>query len=420
MNRPIADTTASDTNNRTTARNAAALSLSAACILAAGGCSSDFLKSSELPQKPSPFQQEARRTAQFENAGETSIFPARYTQQSPPRRGLSSSPQFRMFGELPNTHADRNTSRIPYDTNENAKQISYTTIGEDFDPVISRNGETIFFASTQHRPTADIYSKSVGGRALTQLTNDPAHDVMPALSPDGKRLAFASNRNGSWDIYIMAVDGGQPVQVTSDAAHELSPSWSPDGQALVYSRMSPNADRWEIWTTDLQQREARQFLTYGLFPEWHPIEDKIIFQRARDRANRFFSIWTVEYNGEEASRPTEVAASNVAALVNPSWSPDGRFLAFSAVFNPTEKQFGERPDFADVWIMEASGKAKTNLTGGWYVNLSPTWGPDNEVFFVSDRNGHDNVWSIGSDQAIYAAGLEQETDLATVEEEDEQ
>lgn len=412
MNRPTTTTTT------IAARSGAAIALTAIAF-ASVGCS-DFVRSSELPQKPAPFNAQAQRTAQFENAGRTNIFPAKYTGEGAPRRGLSSSPQFRMFGELPNTHADRHESHIPYDTNENAKQISFATIGEDFDPEVSRDGKTIFFASTQHRPTADIYSKSVGGRALTQLTNDPGHDVMPAVSPDGKRVAFASNRNGSWDIYIMSVDGGQPVQITSDAAHELSPSWSPDGTRLVYSRMSPNADRWEVWTTDLKQRDARQFLTYGLFPEWHPIEDKIVFQRARDRANRFFSIWTVDYDGQEATRPTEVASSNVAALVNPTWSPDGRFLAFSAVFNPSEKQFGERPDYADVWIMEATGKAKTNLTGGWYVNLSPAWGPNNEVFFVSDRNGNDNVWSIGSDQAIYAAGLETRSDLATVSEEDEE
>jgi len=412
MNRSDARTNHGTTS---TALKAGAIALVALSGLALGGCT-NFIRSSELPARPSdPFSSQTRRTAEFNNAGQTTVFPASNGVPGQPRIGTSSSPQFSMFGELPYTSADRHQSRIPVDTNENARQISYTTIGEDFDPVISHDGSKIFFCSTQHRPTADIYVKSAAGTALTQLTNDPAHDVQPALSPDGKRLAFASNRNGSWDVYIMSVNGGQPVQITSDAAHELSPSWSPDGTKIVYSRMSPNADRWEIWTTDLEHQAARQFLTYGLFPEWHPTEDKIVFQRARDRANSFFSIWTINYDGMEASHPTEIASSNVAALVNPSWSFDGRFVAFSAVFNPNEKQFGEKPDYADVWMMEASGKAKTNLTGGWYVNLSPVWGPGNEVFFVSNRNGFDNIWSIGSNQAIYAAGLETSSDLATVE-----
>jgi len=345
MNRTDAN---SNTASTLVTRAGTAILLTAAC-LATLGCS-NFIRSSQLPSRPTnPFNAQTARTAQFDSAGETTVFPANYAgDEDAPRRGLTTPPQFRMFGELPNTAADRHHSNIPIDTNENSNQITFTTIGEDFDPVISRDGKMVYFASTQHRPTADIYAKSVAGTSLTQLTNDPAHDVMPALSPDGKRLAFASNRNGSWDIYVMAATGGQPVQITSDSAHELHPSWSPDGTKIVYSRMSPNADRWEIWSVDLRHQTARQFLTYGLFPEWHPTEDKIVFQRARDRANRFFSIWTVNYDGKEATKPTEIASSNVAALVNPTWSFDGRFVAFSAVFNPNEKQFGERPDYADV------------------------------------------------------------------------
>ncbi|MBC7771342.1 MAG: PD40 domain-containing protein, partial [Pyrinomonadaceae bacterium] len=131
------------------------------------------------------------------------------------------------------------------DTMDSLAQVTFASQGSDFDPAVSRDGQFIVYASTQHRPTADIYMKSVNGRTITQLTADPGQDVMPTVSPDGKRVAFASNRSGSWDVYVMTSSGGQAVQVTSDPAHELHPSWSPDGTQLVFSRMGPTSGRWE-------------------------------------------------------------------------------------------------------------------------------------------------------------------------------
>ncbi|MBY0262465.1 MAG: DPP IV N-terminal domain-containing protein, partial [Phycisphaerales bacterium] len=104
------------------------------------------------------------------------------------------------------------------DASEGLTHVTLAPEGADFDPCIARDGSFVVYASTQHRPTADIYYKSSSGRTITQLTSDPANDVMPAISPDGTRIAFASNRAGNWDIFVMAVTGGQAVQVTSDPA----------------------------------------------------------------------------------------------------------------------------------------------------------------------------------------------------------
>lgn len=313
-------------------------------------------------------------------------------------------PQFAMFGDVPNTAANHQDHSLPFDSTENIRQVSFGTEGEDYDPRISRDGDFIYFASTRHRPTADIYVKSVHGTSITQLTSDPGHDVMPAISPDGKRIAFASNRNGSWDIYVMNAEGGQAVQVTSDTSDELHPTWSPEGNQIAYSRLGETSDRWEIWVTDLSKPNSYKFLTFGLFPEWHPTDSKILFQRSRDRGDRLFSVWTIDYTRGEAVNPTELISSPVAAVINPSWSPDGAYVAVSTIFNPGETPTGTRPEFADIWILRADGSTRTNLTNGWFVNLMPTWGPGNQVYFVSDRNGYHNIWEIGSEQAQMAAG----------------
>ena len=113
------------------------------------------------------------------------------------------------------------------------QQITRTS-ERDVRPRMSRCGKFMVFSSTQHRPTADVYMKPVGGSAITQLTADPAHDIMPTISSDGSRIAFTSNRNGNWDIFVMSSRGAGGAD-HQRPEHELHPSWSPDGSRLVFA-----------------------------------------------------------------------------------------------------------------------------------------------------------------------------------------
>lgn len=298
------------------------------------------------------------------------------------------------------------------DVMESLAQVSYAKQGSDFDPSLSRDGQFLVFASTQHRPTADIYVKNVNGRTVTQLTADPAQDVMPSVSPDGQRVAFSSNRSGSWDVYVMSITGGQAVQVTSDPSQELHPSWSPDGTKLVYCKLGQVSGRWEMWMTNIDQAQASEFIGYGLFPSWCPVSgtgdngrDKIVFQRSRERGDRAFSVWTIDYKPGDASSPTEIASSATSACINPTWSPDGQWIVYASVpFSVEQTTSGmARPTMADLWMCSLDGSGRVNLTTGRSVNLMPAWGADSRIYFVSDRGGTENVWSIGTEKAILAA-----------------
>ena len=279
-------------------------------------------------------------------------------------------------------------------SSENAQPVSFGAEGSDFDPCISADGGTVVFASTRHSNTADIYRKSVGGTAVVQLTNDPAHDVMPAISPDGTRVAFASDRDGSWDIFVVSVDGGPSVQVTDGVSSDLHPSWSPDGTTLAFCRMSAIGQTWEVWTVEVDRPATTRFLTDGLFPVWQPNGNKIAFQRSRNRGTGQFSLWTVDVINGEAHRPTEVVASPKGAVINPAWSHDGTRLAFSTVLH--EHQTGEtgEPTQADLWVQGLDGAGRVNLTRGTSVNLMPAWGPDGSVYFVTDRSGRESIWAV--------------------------
>lgn len=298
----------------------------------------------------------------------------------------------------------------------NIQQVSFAHDGSNFDPMVSRDGQTLLFSSTQHRPTSDIYMQHVGSRVITRLTDDPGQDVMPSLSPDGKRVAFASNRAGSWDIYIMPVTGGKAVQVTADVSNDLSPSWAPDGQSLVFCRLGQTSGRWELWVVDVFNPAQTQFIGYGLFPEWCPVKgtgyagaDQILFQRSRERGSRTFSVWTLDYSTatQQATNETELASSPDFALINPSWSPDASRIVYAAVPNPENWTTENRPTSASLWMIGTDGRGQVNLTSGASIDLMPTWGTSGRVFFVSTRNGVENLWSLDIAPAILAATGEQ-------------
>src|SRR6516164_8741732 len=88
-------------------------------------------------------------------------------------------------------------------------------------PDVSPDGRLIAFSYL-----GDIYTvETIGGRARA-VTSHPAHDINPVFSPDGKWIAFSSNRHGSYDIYVVAKEGGRPKRLTFDSAAELVCGWS--------------------------------------------------------------------------------------------------------------------------------------------------------------------------------------------------
>ncbi len=297
---------------------------------------------------------------------------------------------------------------------DGAEGLSHVTMapeGADFDPCVSRDGRLIAFASTQHRPTSDIYIKSTSGRTITQLTSDPGNDVMPCFSPDGQRIAFCSNRNGNWDIYVMPVSGGQALQLTGDNSHELHPSWSPDGKKIAFCRLGETSGRWEMWVMDVGGTGSSEFLGYGMFPQWSPVahtgvdgRDHILFQRSRERGDHAFSIWTIDYRPGDASSPTEIASAQGQALINASWSPDGTRVVYATIANPNDiASASDKMPNSTLWMTAIDGSQRVVLTSGPFMNLMPAWSSDGRIYFVSDRTGVPNIWSIGTDKAITAA-----------------
>lgn len=277
------------------------------------------------------------------------------------------------------------------------QQHTFVDEGYDSDVTVDPAGQWIAFASTRHAENTDIYLQKVDGLSVTQLTSDPADDAFPAFSRDGTRIAFCSTRAGNWDLYVMEADGRDVVQVTSGPMQDMHPSFSPDGTRLAYCSLGYRSDQWELWIVNLATQE-RKMIGTGLFPVWSPdkSKDQIAFQRARQRGSRWFSLWTLDLVDGEARHLTEVAVSSNAAIVSPSWSPDGKHLTFATIVEPARTAGGKPQGQQDIWMINADGANRRRLTDGSGTNLEPHWSADNRIYFISDRGGCEAVWSVAA------------------------
>lgn len=280
-------------------------------------------------------------------------------------------------------------------------QHTRTEIGADLEPDLSPDGKWLAFSSTRHELQPEIYVKPVNGHGVSRKTFHPGVDCQPAISPDGTRIAFCSNRNGDFDLMMMSVEGREaPVGLTHGDGDEMHPSWSPDGSKIAYCAYDPRLGDWELRVVDVASGAKTCLGISGLYPEWSPDGRRLAFQRARERGQHWYGIWTVELRASaaswqvEAASPTEVVSAPLWGAITPSWSKDSRFLVFVTVNRGKGKSGDEGWRGDDIWMVARDGSSMVQLTPSGDAVSSPTWGGDDRLYFVSDRDGHKCVWSL--------------------------
>ena len=231
----------------------------------------------------------------------------------------------------------------------------------------------IAFTSTRDG-NEEIYVMDGDGRNQRRVTVNPALDRDPAWSPDGKKIAFVSNRNNvnkdHWQIWVIDADGKNPIRLT-DGLVDGFPDWSPDGTKIVYdTHLVPeehNLAPGGITVMDADGNNKRLLENEGgVHPSWSPDGKRIVYT--------YDQIYAMDADG----RNSEQLTHDVGFKRMPSWSPDGRSIAYLANHR--------------IWVMDSNGKNERKLTK---INSDehPTWSPDSEsIAFHSIVR--DFVWGI--------------------------
>src|ERR1051325_10170549 len=123
------------------------------------------------------------------------------------------------------------STSAPIDSTSSA---SITETPAPISPTIPAGAQELVILSYEENGYAHLFVYIPDKLPLTRLTAGNWDDIMPAASPDGKRIAFASNRSGEWDLYTMDLSTAKVTQLTNTPQYEGAPSWSPDGSYIAY------------------------------------------------------------------------------------------------------------------------------------------------------------------------------------------
>jgi Tol biopolymer transport system component/serine/threonine protein kinase len=207
----------------------------------------------------------------------------------------------------------------------------------------------------------------------------------PAWSPDGKQIAFVSDRGGNEDIWVMKADGSSPHDITNSPANENSPTWSSDGIRIAF--VSNSSGRRHIWTMNANGSQQAA-LTSGTDvdgnPAWSPDGSLIVFTRAAS-SQTAAHLWLMRSDGSDSRELTSGGAGDFGP---PAWSPDGKRIAFSRVTTTS----------VELFVVDADGQQLIQLTKNASSDTHPSWSPDGrKLAFVTDRDGLRRVYVMNAD-----------------------
>jgi Tol biopolymer transport system component len=273
----------------------------------------------------------------------------------------------------------------------------------------------IAFVSTRHDPAADpsidperawgateIYLIDGVGGNPRRLTTNTVGDGFPALSPDGRRLVFESNRRRAAgdplnisDLFVMNSDGTDEVWLIRGS----SPSWSPDGRLVAFHasasgtgrpiKTDPGAatsdsDIFVVNVSDVRRDRDRRNLTNNPSaidddPDWSPDGRTIVFTShvVTDDPNNSATAEIYATSADGTGQPRRLTDNGEEERA-PAWSPDGRRIAFSC------RRGGS--DF-EICVMNANGSGQVQVTDNAVGDLTPSWSPDGKQIVFHRRVG---------------------------------
>jgi Tol biopolymer transport system component len=254
---------------------------------------------------------------------------------------------------------------------------------------------------TERNGNRDIYLIQPDGTGLTPLLVSPEPDSDPAFSPDGTMIAFRSRRDGSSELFLAAADGtGEWLNLVNDPADsaddEFYPAWHPTGNLLAVF-----TDRFLPPIGDCTGILGVHHISFIPLDTSEPViqhfddlpgEQNSLTWSSDGRALAFSSICTGEfvrlYVWDQETKVVTPLTEDWYSAYTPAYSPDGKWLAFSA----------DRDGSPNIFLMDLQSGEMHNLTQSEFTDSHPTWSPDSQwIAFTRNLGGNDEIYMINVD-----------------------
>jgi TolB protein len=227
---------------------------------------------------------------------------------------------------------------------DEVQQITYDDYNNE-SPVWSPDGRYIAY-TTERNGQYEIFIIDVVSGAARNLTNHSGDDAFPAWSLDGSQLLFHSNRYGDFDIFVINADGSNVRQLTDNNAPDLAPTWSPDGSQILFTQahnnrrqlalMNTNGSNIKLITSDEDYSRAH--------PSWAPDGERLVFHMVPDLSIKR-GLFVIDKDGGNLRQLTD------GLDYDAKWSPDGEWILFHRNSGENRAIYRIRPDGTDLTVV---------------------------------------------------------------------
>ncbi len=229
--------------------------------------------------------------------------------------------------------------------------------------------------------------------SFRRITNLSGAENSPALSPDGRSVAFVHRSDNRVHLWTQRIDGHRPIDLTPDcAAPSYSPAFSPDGSLIAYGSRCGEGG---IFLVGASGENVRRVTSFGADPAWSPDGRELVFS-TEPVVNPYgrmgmSELWKVAIGG--SGEPSRIHSADA---IQASVSPHGLRIAFWALPVGGSQR--------DIWTIPyrglSSGEKPVPVTQDRAVDWNPVWAPDGKsLYFLSNRDGAMNLWRVPIDEA---------------------
>lgn len=248
-------------------------------------------------------------------------------------------------------------------------------------------GSKVYFVSDR-TGNKELWSMDYDGTNQKQLTSFRSITISPAVSPDGRMLACTTFARGQPEIVVLSAETGRRLTFYNQRASlNATPAFTPDSKNVVFSSTA-GGDFANVYMADVNGgnlRRLTQVRAVEMEPKINPkTGEDIVFTSGRSGPPQIYRM-----NSEGAD--VGILSTGEGDAVNPSWHPEGKFIAFAWTR-------GYEPGSFNIFVMDVASKNYVQLTTGRERNENPVWAPDGlHLAFSSRRSGRTQIYSMLAD-----------------------